>query len=1345
MSTKNTPNTLIINIKTRIPNYYKIAYEPSMTVPSTKSRNVYFNPLVKYYSSIVKNIPVGARPNSKFTQFFEIREFETMINRILSDFRYMQPHRTLNDATNEKIIDNNIKITLDTLFAENNLFYLKNIPYTIIGYKWETSNWEVDIKPIDKLINPYLPISGKEIEIAQKELDQMPQESKQGIAASSNLVNDENLSKFLTDIEDMKQQTKSSPKQVKPLIQDSSIVKNMITGFKKLYGKYLQKNEAVNLENKKDLIRDPLTLSLLVDNQQLLNYFSLKTNESNKMLKIYTNYLDNKILLSESDTTFLDLLAKLGLFKQEFNDFIKSISSSVLNKKQVDDQFKTDMIKLNQYKSEFMLKLFDLYQSLVNIFNTQKSYFTTLVFLLEAIKKNYTNINQYYKKPEIAIKCIDLDITTFKSFITLDKNNNSSVTYFDNIKLANNVVNLFKTTDFDKPINYNEELTKIKNNPKLIEIDRNQYEIYLLRSILMYHYNQLDIWKNYYDCIVPFINEIGSYTNELLIETNQKMESYNKTYTSEKQAQFLEFYKIEGIRLFIDKKKNKKWRLVNSNGEKVIKKDKNIIKLSNNDFIMEKDYIDVVKYQIDCYDMIMLYSYLMEVQCLRQNKLYTGEENIYQIEYEICTLLKHYFNSIKENVEINNRSNNSPFIPSSLMWDTTNFDNINFVNSRIQINYASMTLYTNKISDIHKSIADINKQCSELHKTLADFDKTKLTEECNKIISKSIVSIPAYKTKSTYWLEKEIKNYDVRNSIDLNYQISNIINNAYDDGIIPTTNPDYYQDWAVYDNEGGGDCFFAAVRDALNGQLEVLDASTTNVYTEEIDDTRKFTVATLRLIVADKFTQDNYDFYNNFLGQPDRNGVYTLDPSDEINVMAYKLLVDNTKNKSQLRSFNEVKDIITRPCTYWADELAIQYIQNTLKIVFIIFNMVPRNKDTFMNGDTVIYTSTRKRYTIIETEYIKNKPFFKLQDRNNKLLKNVSKDDIEMYSENLMSNIRIECPILELNFVPKHYIFIAKTQLDDGGGNGVIHYELIRNTGLNLYIYEFEQIPEYIKYFIYENCYKYLKPDKTNSYGFSMIKEFDDKFKEYSSKPQNITSSSSNIDLDDQLFTEHDDIYKKYTAISSALDGLKSIENPDEIVQRDIKNTQKEFDIIQEQLNKINEELLEKYSINQTTGGENKRPSENYYEYAQPIKTFTNKPYYNKNFYSLPSVYPNKEVYNQYVNKMKDLSSKTAYYIDINLELFPGPSVTIGQKLDMKCQSAFENIRQAYSHLFGYQYRPGMITNSYTYENKFRTDKEKKSKEKKAIKQEETKKIIDKSRGGKTRKYKNQILKFGLK
>ena len=95
-----------------------------MSVPESKSHTVYFDPLVKYYEEPIRNLPIGAPKDTVITQFFEAAEFDSMINRILSNFRYMQKKRTFQEAYDEHIIENNLRITLKNLFRSNNLFYI---------------------------------------------------------------------------------------------------------------------------------------------------------------------------------------------------------------------------------------------------------------------------------------------------------------------------------------------------------------------------------------------------------------------------------------------------------------------------------------------------------------------------------------------------------------------------------------------------------------------------------------------------------------------------------------------------------------------------------------------------------------------------------------------------------------------------------------------------------------------------------------------------------------------------------------------------------------------------------------------------------------------------------------------------------------------------------------------------------------------------------------------------------------------------------------------------------------------------------------------------------------------
>ena len=128
------PNTLTIFINTRIRGYPKIKYEPDMTIPNIKSETVYFNPLIKLTRSAVYNIPSGYPASERYTQFFNKNDYNSLVNRSASST--FQKRFTLEQATKAGVIDNNIKVTLDTLFRKNTKFYIRGKPYTIFAHEW---------------------------------------------------------------------------------------------------------------------------------------------------------------------------------------------------------------------------------------------------------------------------------------------------------------------------------------------------------------------------------------------------------------------------------------------------------------------------------------------------------------------------------------------------------------------------------------------------------------------------------------------------------------------------------------------------------------------------------------------------------------------------------------------------------------------------------------------------------------------------------------------------------------------------------------------------------------------------------------------------------------------------------------------------------------------------------------------------------------------------------------------------------------------------------------------------------------------------------------------------------
>jgi len=192
------PTKLFILINTRIKGNQKIKYVPAMTLPRQSGSTVYFDPFValdknsvdgieipqsyktlleskKKESTIqVKNDDTYQKNAAKYQsfvkdktmqQFFVRKEFDDMIKRSikngvedLSEELDDLDEKIDTDRRNAKvnsgdllyrnrILDkisvvekNNIKLTLESLFSEGNLFYLNGNKYSIFNYTWLNSS-----------------------------------------------------------------------------------------------------------------------------------------------------------------------------------------------------------------------------------------------------------------------------------------------------------------------------------------------------------------------------------------------------------------------------------------------------------------------------------------------------------------------------------------------------------------------------------------------------------------------------------------------------------------------------------------------------------------------------------------------------------------------------------------------------------------------------------------------------------------------------------------------------------------------------------------------------------------------------------------------------------------------------------------------------------------------------------------------------------------------------------------------------------------------------------------------------------------------------------------------------
>jgi hypothetical protein len=1320
------PNSLIIYIKTRVPNFYKLTYEPFMTVPDNKSHTIYFDPLVKYYTGPVQAINSMASKNAIFTQFFEAAEFDSMLNRILSDFRYMQKPRTLQQAFNEGIIDNNINITLNTLFKPNNLFYLNKYPYTIVSKRWASGAWDIDKKPIQKLLTQFSHLTPKQLEEqAKKEEDDIPESIRQGNLASDSLAKKAMASYVATGLSDAATQPTTKPtneptkKTFLPAAKARSNLEYATSYIKKLFSKYLQDNPPINYSKSASLLSDPLSLSLLIDPEQISSYISL--NPEDPIVEIYDAFWSAKDNLYKADNDFKDTIIELNKIKASITSSFELFKDNLLDSKTSKND-KQQIIK-NIFKSKFdyltcFFKLADLMNSLYDL---QKIYFESVKTLLEQFKKLYASIINYPGTPELAIKCIDYDIDSISVFLKEDLENKYSQSYFKNLKQFNafykNKLYKNKQQLLNPQFNYASELKKYNENPLLLSIELDQFELYGFRLLLFYSYNQLDIWVSMFKSSQIFATFIQIEASRTVEEANQYLLDYDKFINSAEtdktyRTDFLQRLQVDGV-----KYEKNKWILVKSDGSKCDIK-------TNQDKQQEQLYIGLLQAKVNSYDSIVLYIYVLEITCLRQHSLYVAEENVNHLNFEHAVTLTQYYDKLQKNFHQDTIS----YIPDSLFWDSKDLYILNNLNNKIKINKKSYLLYRQRLKSIPESREFLNKACEEIHDAIdPSLDSNDFLRFCNSIIKFSVPTIPPYKFRSSYWLDMDVTNYDIVNTQDFLYNISSVIKETVMDFILhdKDLHSSDYLDWMVLKNTETPeeDSLLAAVCNALNGQLNIDGNDSTNKYTEKIKATADFTVGQ-EVQVKDKKQQI---WLPASITQVKRNDSYDVkypDGKTELKVIKARIRkpddpINDLIGKNRFTVASLKKLIEENKTAFPPNTENIEILQGVLKIKFIVFEMFPRdNPEVIKEGDIVYFTNenSTKRCRVLKIQILDGNPVYNLFDGEN-TYDNIPMSKIELTSTNLTNTFRIDCsPISEPEDL---FIYLLLTKNKENQRK----YELVVNTSHNKYIYGANDIPIYIIYFLYNNCNKFINE------GFQQLD-----FKSIKDKISHVKMDDELQKIEDQIMENLYDLHNR--KIKSEFDHDEELKQQLLIEEiKDLENERKKL---------ISPDKYKKISLDKSGdlfgGAMLLKPSEKYSDYANPypsrynLQSNLNLPnessYYNNDeaypqaypqayphlnnpyppvnpgYYAPPgfrrpyrySPYHYNRSYQLAANKAKDTKSKLAFYIEIELELFPGKTASTFQKSVVRCQSIFERIREAYADIMGYQYRPGAMTEAYAYQ-----------------------------------------------
>ena len=1265
------PNSLIVYIKTRIPNFYKVNYEPFMTVPKDKSHTVYFDPLVKYYEGPVKNIPTGAPKEALYTQFFEAAEFDTMINRILSDFRYMQKPRDLQKAYDEHIIDNNMNITLKTLFKNDNLFYINNKPYTIVGSHWDKNNWQIDKKPIEKLLNQFSHLTASQLEEeAKKEEDDIPEVLRQGSLASSNLNSDEVVTSVASGLQNVVDNAENVMNDREIAGQTEAFVSaDMLPGvsedMRRLYSEYLRQNIPINYSDNPDLARDTLTMSLLIDPSELLNF--INKNKKSNIIELYSAYISAKTTLQKSDKEYTDACTAIAIYKTEFDTKVKTIIDEIKNIERINiETQKEEKNKLIQeitaLKINYMKILFRIADAIMDIYNSQKLYFVSTKLLLEGLKSDYKNIIKYYEEPELAIKCIEYDINTISALIELDPENPYSQSYFYNFEKFKSFYEkkLYKNekTLLTPQINYRDEEYYI-NNPKILSIEKQQYEVYNFQMFLFYSYNQFDIWVMLFKSIEIFAKFIGNETIQIIKLSETAMDKYNNTFP---KNDFIDRIKADGVKASYNKLTKKfDWYLVKEDGTRCIPPftdEKKPLKYTE-DENQERLYIASMKTQVNAYDAIILYIYLLEIVCLRQNRVYVAEENVNQLNLENSLTLNEYYYTIESSIKTDETLGLEKRIPESLLWDSKNLNDNNFLNNKKNINDKSSLVYRGRIKAIQKSRKNIVNNCEQIADIITPtISQDGFITKCQALLISNFSDITEHSFRSSYWLKKTIKNYDNEATSDFIYNISSVVKDAWYDRITLDREPEDHLDWMVYNNAGTNtiESIYASISDLLNAELDLNESETNNQYTEEIDGKKRFTISSLKQLVT------------------------TENPNPNI-----------------------------------TDTEILAILQEVLKIKFIVFEMFPRDNKSIQLGDIVNYKN--HKYRVLKIQETDNSSSSEETvtgyDIYNgyEILENIPVTGVTLSNKNITSLFRVECNYIDKNVdnIDHIYLLLSPQKQEQEDGKSFLKYKYVKNSSKNSFIYSFEEIPVYIQYFIFNNCARF-NPYININMDFGVMQDIFTNFMIQIQDQMN----------DNALETELASIESQLKSKTKEYKKLKDIKDktPEQRTQKtllkgdisDLKSRTKELQLL----------LADKQESNLFGGAATIRPSEQYINYSAPGYGYNGlgyngpgpgyygqqmNPYMQNNQMYLPSRSPysypyynqRRLPYNVSQNKAKDSKSKLSFYITIELELFPGTTANAFQKSVVKCQSTFERIREAWSDIFGYQYRPSPMSEAYAY------------------------------------------------
>lgn len=483
------PNKLNIIIFTNI-SEESIDYNPKMSYPSTTSSNVYFSPFVKLTEKdLLPDISLLSSskelPKKSFDIFFNEKIFNELLQKKID--QNSDNFLKIDQSCKDKVIDNNIKNILNILFKSGNLFYIKDKPYTINNYEWNTGDWFIYSSELDKdTETKYDPLKrNKETNSEKQTKDAYEIISKK---TPNCLKGDASVSLLKTETQKKIYEQKMGNLKNNNFFNKENIDQIFKT-YTEIYSNVFDRNLCFNLNDQiPSFDKDPLTISLLYIGNNfikdintypiLLKYYNAVTSNANELnqiiYEINSIVTKNNLLITdnndENNTTIKSiidynkelviiikkLIEKLENYikneqfkKQWYDSQIGEIETIIQNykelsitfKKYIDNKEKTKNIKTSltpQIKKDIIRKLTNIKKSIVKINDKiddndnnrgAPTYYNP--------KISYSSIESKFKK-----KIDDINIITKEFTSNLNKIKETNNKFYDKFKLNKDKKNL---------------------------------------------------------------------------------------------------------------------------------------------------------------------------------------------------------------------------------------------------------------------------------------------------------------------------------------------------------------------------------------------------------------------------------------------------------------------------------------------------------------------------------------------------------------------------------------------------------------------------------------------------------------------------------------------------------------------------------------------------------------------------------------------------------------------------------------------------------------------------------------------------------------------------------------